>query len=147
METLTAFFSAINGFVWGPPMLVLILGTGLLLQIRLKLMPILRIPTGFRMVWRGRRPDATAEGEISPYAALMTALAATVGTGNIAGVATATSAGRCPPRPRGSSPKASRRNSHRVRSSPRHPHPHPHPLPPRSGCNPFLSSIRCAGDF
>ena len=55
MEALTAFFSAINGFVWGPPMLVLILGTGLLLQIRLKLMPILRIPTGFRMVWRGRQ--------------------------------------------------------------------------------------------
>ena len=93
MEALTAFFSAINGFVWGPPMLVLILGTGLLLQIRLKLMPILRIPTGFRMVWRGRRPDATAEGEISPYAALMTALAATVGTGNIAGVATAIALG------------------------------------------------------
>jgi AGCS family alanine or glycine:cation symporter len=93
MEALTAFFSAINGFVWGPPMLVLILGTGLLLQIRLKLMPILRIPTGFRMVWRGRKPDAGAEGEISPYAALMTALAATVGTGNIAGVATAIALG------------------------------------------------------
>ena len=58
MEALTAFFSAINGFVWGPPMLVLILGTGLFLQIRLKLMPILRIPTGFRMVWKGRKPDA-----------------------------------------------------------------------------------------
>jgi AGCS family alanine or glycine:cation symporter len=93
METLTAFFSAINGFVWGPPMLVLILGTGLLLQVRLRLMPILRIPTGFRMVWRGRRPEAGAEGEISPYAALMTALAATVGTGNIAGVATAIALG------------------------------------------------------
>ena len=93
METLTAFFTAINGFVWGPPMLVLILGTGLLLQVRLKLMPLLRIPTGFRMVWRGRTPDAGAEGEISPYAALMTALAATVGTGNIAGVATAIALG------------------------------------------------------
>jgi alanine or glycine:cation symporter, AGCS family len=93
MEALTAFFSAINGFVWGPPMLVLILGTGLLLQVRLKLMPILRIPTGLRMVWAGRRPEAGAEGEISPYAALMTALAATVGTGNIAGVATAIALG------------------------------------------------------
>jgi len=93
MEALTAFFTAINGFVWGPPMLVLILGTGLLLQVRLKLMPLLRIPTGFRMVWRGRTPDAGAEGEISPYAALMTALAATVGTGNIAGVATAIALG------------------------------------------------------
>ncbi|HRO10065.1 sodium:alanine symporter family protein [Amaricoccus sp.] len=93
METLTGFFSAINGFVWGPPMLVLILGTGFFLQLRLKLMPILRIPTGFRMVWKGRKPDADAEGEISPYAALMTALAATVGTGNIAGVATAIALG------------------------------------------------------
>jgi len=93
MEALTAFLTAINGFVWGPPMLVLILGTGLLLQVRLRLMPILRIPTGFRMVWKGRKPDADAKGEISPYAALMTALAATVGTGNIAGVATAIAIG------------------------------------------------------
>ncbi|MCB1375556.1 MAG: sodium:alanine symporter family protein, partial [Rhodobacteraceae bacterium] len=93
METLTAIVGAINGFVWGPPMLVLILGTGLFLQLRLGLMPIRRIPTGFRMVWRGRKPDADAPGEISPYAALMTALAATVGTGNIAGVATAIAIG------------------------------------------------------
>ena len=93
MEALTNFVSAINGFVWGPPMLVLILGTGLFLQLRLGLMPILRIPTGFRMVWKGRKPDADAPGEISPYAALMTALAATVGTGNIAGVATAIAIG------------------------------------------------------
>jgi AGCS family alanine or glycine:cation symporter len=93
MEALTAFFTAINGLVWGPPMLVLILGTGLFLQLRLRLMPVLRIPTGFRMVWKGRKPDAGAEGEITPYAALMTALAATVGTGNIAGVATAIAIG------------------------------------------------------
>jgi AGCS family alanine or glycine:cation symporter len=93
VESLTAFVSAVNGIVWGPPMLVLILGTGLFLQLRLKLMPVLRIPTGFRMVWKGRKPEAGAEGEISPYAALMTALAATVGTGNIAGVATAIAIG------------------------------------------------------
>ncbi len=93
MEALTQFISAINDVVWGPPMLVLILGTGLFLQLRLKLMPIFRIGTGFAMVWRGRRPDAGAAGEISPYAALMTALAATVGTGNIAGVATAIALG------------------------------------------------------
>jgi AGCS family alanine or glycine:cation symporter len=93
MEALTNVISAINGFVWGPPMLILILGTGLFLQFRLGLMPILRIPLGFAMVWKGRRPEAGAEGEISPYAALMTALAATVGTGNIAGVATAIAIG------------------------------------------------------
>ena len=93
METLTAIVTAINNFVWGPPMLVLILGTGLFLQLRLKMMPLLRIGTGFRMVWTGRKPEADAVGEISPYAALMTALAATVGTGNIAGVATAIAIG------------------------------------------------------
>lgn len=93
METLTAIVTAINDFVWGPPMLVLILGTGLFLQLRLKLMPIFRIVTGFRMVWKGRKPESGAKGEITPYAALMTALAATVGTGNIAGVATAIAIG------------------------------------------------------
>jgi hypothetical protein len=93
METLTAVVTAINNFVWGPPMLVLILGTGLYLQLRLGLMPVLRIATGFRMVWKGRKAEAGAEGEITPYAALMTALAATVGTGNIAGVATAIAIG------------------------------------------------------
>ncbi|NML17094.1 alanine/glycine:cation symporter family protein [Azohydromonas caseinilytica] len=93
MEQLTAVVTAINDFVWGPPMLVLILGTGLFLQLRLKLMPIRRIGTGFRMVWRGRRAADGAAGEISPYAALMTALAATVGIGNIAGVATAIAIG------------------------------------------------------
>jgi AGCS family alanine or glycine:cation symporter len=93
METLTHLVTAINDFVWGPPMLVLILGTGLFLQMRLKLMPILKIGTGFALVWRSRKPDADAKGEISPYAALMTALAATVGTGNIAGVATAIAIG------------------------------------------------------
>ncbi|MCB1915731.1 MAG: sodium:alanine symporter family protein [Rhodocyclaceae bacterium] len=93
METLTTIVTAINNFVWGPPMLVLILGTGLYLQFRLRLMPITHIGMGFRLVWRGRRPDADASGDISPYAALMTALAATVGTGNIAGVATAIAIG------------------------------------------------------
>ena len=66
MEQLTAFFTAINDFVWGPPMLVLILGTGLLLQLRLKLMPILRIGTGFRMVWKGRKPGRRRRGRDQP---------------------------------------------------------------------------------
>ncbi|WP_157269516.1 alanine/glycine:cation symporter family protein [Azohydromonas aeria] len=93
MEKLTAVVTAINDFVWGPPMLVLILGTGLFLQLRLKLLPLRRIGTAFRVVWRGRRPAEGAAGEISPWAALMTALAATVGIGNIAGVATAIAIG------------------------------------------------------
>ncbi len=93
MEALTQFVNEINGIVWGPPMLVAILGTGLFLQLRLKLMPIFKIGMGFKWILKSRNPDANAKGEITPYAALMTALAATVGTGNIAGVATAIAIG------------------------------------------------------
>ena len=93
MQLINDLFNWLNGIVWGVPMIVLILGTGLYLQIRLGFMPIFRIPYGFRMIWKSRTPGAKAEGEISPFAALMTALSATVGTGNIAGVATAIAVG------------------------------------------------------
>jgi AGCS family alanine or glycine:cation symporter len=93
MHYLNEFFTTLNGIVWGVPMIVLILGTGLYLQLRLGFMPIFRIGHGFRLVWKSRRPGAADEGEISPYAALMTALSATIGTGNIAGVATAIAVG------------------------------------------------------
>ncbi len=87
METITALIKGLNGLVWGPPMLVLILGTGFFLMIGLRLMPLLKLGYGFRMVWRGRVRQG--EGDITPFSALMTVLSATVGTGNIAGVATA----------------------------------------------------------
>lgn len=93
MEALNAFVNELNGIVWGVPMIILILGTGFYLQIRLGFMPIRKIAYGFRMIWKSRKPENRAEGEISPYAALMTALSATVGTGNIAGVATAIAIG------------------------------------------------------
>jgi AGCS family alanine or glycine:cation symporter len=93
MDAFTEALNALNGIVWGVPMLVMILGTGLYLQIRLKLMPIAMIGHGLKLVWQGRKPGAAGEGEITPFAALMTALAATVGTGNIAGVATAIALG------------------------------------------------------
>ncbi len=93
MGTVTAFVTMINDIVWGPPMLIAILGTGLFLQLRLKFMPVTKIIAGFIMIWRGRKAAPGAAGEITPYAALMTALAATVGTGNIAGVATAIAIG------------------------------------------------------
>jgi AGCS family alanine or glycine:cation symporter len=72
-------------------MLILILGVGFFLSLGLKLMPILKIGTGFKLLWSGRKASADDEsqGEIPPFQALMTALSATVGTGNIAGVATA----------------------------------------------------------
>lgn len=93
MEFITHAVSEINGIVWGVPMIVIILGTGLYLQSILRVMPLRRIVYGFRLLWQGRSKGADEDGEISPFAALMTALAATVGTGNIAGVATAIALG------------------------------------------------------
>lgn len=87
MELITSLIKEINGIVWGVPMLIAILGTGIFLMIGLKLKPILKISTGFQLLWQGR--IAKGEGDISPFSALMTSLAATIGTGNIAGVATA----------------------------------------------------------
>lgn len=90
MDALSSVITSINGLVWGPPMLVLILGVGLFLSIGLKLMPILKLGAGFRLMWQGRSATGSEkDGEIPPFQALMTALSATVGTGNIAGVATA----------------------------------------------------------
>lgn len=91
MEFLTSLISSINSIVWGVPMLIMILGVGLFLTIGLRLMPVLKLGKGFRLLWSGRIPDKDkdAKGEISPFNALMTSLSATIGTGNIAGVATA----------------------------------------------------------
>ncbi len=85
----TEFLQPINDFVWGPAMLVLLMGTGLYLTVALRFMSIRDIPKGFRLLWKGRKKHDHVRGELSPFNALMTALAATVGTGNIAGVATA----------------------------------------------------------
>ncbi len=87
MEAITSFINTVNGIVWGVPMLVLILGVGIFLSLGLKLMPILKLGTGFKLLWQGRQ--SSDKGEIPPFQALMTALSATVGTGNIAGVASA----------------------------------------------------------
>lgn len=93
MAALASFVEQINGIVWGVPMLILILGTGLYLMLGLRFMPLRNIGYGFRLTWQGRTMAAEDQGEISPFAALMTALAATVGTGNIAGIATAIALG------------------------------------------------------
>lgn len=87
METLTAAITWLSGIVWGVPMLVLLLGVGLYLTFGLKLRTIRNMPLAFWMLWRGR--VAEGKGDITPFNALMTALAATIGTGNIAGVAAA----------------------------------------------------------
>jgi AGCS family alanine or glycine:cation symporter len=87
MGILNELISTINGIVWGPLMLILILGTGLFLMYGLSFMPLRRIPYSFKLLWKGRK--AEGEGDIAPFNALMTSLSATIGTGNIAGVATA----------------------------------------------------------
>ena len=89
METITAFVGTIDGIVWGVPMLVMILGVGIYLNFGLKFMPIFNIGRAFKLMWGGRTKSANGKGEIPPFQALMTAMSATVGTGNIAGVATA----------------------------------------------------------
>jgi alanine or glycine:cation symporter, AGCS family len=89
MTVISEFISWLNAIVWGRPMLILILGTGIILMLALKGMPLLRLVLGFRLMWQGRAKGDANTGEISPFQALMTGLSATVGTGNIAGVATA----------------------------------------------------------
>ena len=87
MEAIMELLSQINSIVWGAPMLVIFFGVGLYLTVGLQFMPIKKIGYGFKQLSAGRQP--TGDGEITPYQALMTALSATIGTGNIAGVATA----------------------------------------------------------
>ena len=84
--------AAVNDFVWGPYMLVLLVGTGVFLTIRLKFLPWRNLGYALRSVFtRAPKDENTKEhsGDISPFQSLMTALAATIGTGNIVGVATA----------------------------------------------------------
>ena len=87
METVTAALNTLSSFIWGPVTLVLLLGVGIYLSLGLKLMPWAKIPHAFGLLKQGRK--ASGDGDIPPFQALMTALSATVGTGNIAGVATA----------------------------------------------------------
>ncbi|WP_102347778.1 alanine/glycine:cation symporter family protein [Bacillus sp. Marseille-P3661] len=82
----------ISELVWGPPMLILIVGTGIFLTLRLGFLQLSTLPYALKQAF-GKQQDQKSKGDISHYQALMTALAATVGTGNIAGVATAVVAG------------------------------------------------------
>ena len=86
METLQQAVETVNGIVWGVPMLILIGATGAFLMAGLLFMPLRKLVHGFQLLVA---PATAGEGDIPPFKALMTALSATVGTGNIAGVATA----------------------------------------------------------
>ena len=94
MQNITELLSAIDSFVWGPPLLILLVGTGLFLTLRLGALQIFRLPLALKLVFSpASRTASTKTGDVSPFAALCTALSATIGTGNIVGVATAITAG------------------------------------------------------
>ena len=80
----------IDAFVWGPPLLVLLVGTGILLTLRLKLLQVFKLPQALGLIFSAKNDGS---GDVNSFKALCTALAATVGTGNIVGVATAIKAG------------------------------------------------------
>ena len=88
-----ALLEKIDAFVWGLPLIVLLLGTGIFLTIRLKGIQFTKLFHSLYLAFIKRKEKGEAEGDISHFEALMTALSATVGTGNIAGVATAIIAG------------------------------------------------------
>jgi len=87
MENINNLLSTASSWAWGPVMLILLLGTGIYLTIRLRFLPLRNLFYAFSLLWKGRH--SKEEGDITPFGALMTAMAATVGTGNIAGVAAA----------------------------------------------------------
>ena len=89
LETFNAFVTKINGFVWGPVMLILLVGTHVYLTFRTRIIQRKTI-TAIKL---SVTPDSEASGDVSGFGALATALAATIGTGNIVGVATAIGAG------------------------------------------------------
>ena len=93
MDRIIELVDWINGLVWGPYMLVLLVGTGLLLTIMLKGLQFTQLGHSLYLALIKRKDDQAEEGDISNFQALMTALSATVGTGNIAGVATAIAIG------------------------------------------------------
>jgi AGCS family alanine or glycine:cation symporter len=87
-----ALLGTVDSFIWGAPLLGLLVGTGIYLTLRLGFLQILRLPLALRYVFSGN-DGKDFQGDVSPFAALCTALSATIGTGNIVGVATAIKAG------------------------------------------------------
>ncbi len=87
MNNLEALLNQLSSWIWGPVMLVFLLAVGVFLTLRLNFFSWRKTPSAFRLLWKPE--NVTQQGNISPFQALMTALSATIGTGNIAGVATA----------------------------------------------------------
>ena len=92
LNKIQLLLSAVDSIIWGPPVLILLVGTGIYLTIRLKLLQIFRLPLAFKYIF-SKEEDDDVKGDVSSYGALCTALSATIGTGNIVGVAPAIKAG------------------------------------------------------
>ncbi|PAB59647.1 alanine/glycine:cation symporter family protein [Anaeromicrobium sediminis] len=93
MEKLTEILNQVDSFVWGPPLLILLVATGMYLTFKLGFIQILKLPLAIKYLFSKEKSNNEAQGDISSFAALCTALAATIGTGNIVGVATAIKVG------------------------------------------------------
>lgn len=93
MEALDAIIGKIGAFAWGPPMLILLVGTGFWLTFSLRGLQFTKLGHALWLALIKRKEDSDQPGDITHFQALMTALSATVGTGNIAGVATAIAIG------------------------------------------------------
>ncbi len=90
MESMIPLLNTIDSVIWGPPLIALLVGTGIFLTIRLGLLQVFRLPKALKLVLTAKNHG---EGDVSSFKALCVALSATVGTGNIVGVATAVKVG------------------------------------------------------
>ncbi len=96
METIFHWINVVNAFIWGPPMMILLIGTGLWLTLGTRFVQVRQFVHAWRLTLKSafhKGPAESQEGDITPFQALMTAISATVGNGNIAGVATAIALG------------------------------------------------------
>ena len=94
-QSIEKILTIINNIVWGPPLLILLVGTGVYFTFKLKLLQIFKLPLAFKYLFLKdeEKSDENVKGDVSNFASLCTALSATIGTGNIVGVATAIGTG------------------------------------------------------
>ena len=94
-QSIEKILTIINNIVWGPPLLILLVGTGIYFTFKLKLLQIFKLPLAFKYLFLKdeEKSDENVKGDVSNFASLCTALSATIGTGNFVGVATAIGTG------------------------------------------------------
>ena len=93
LEIVKNILNLMNNLVWGPPLLILLVGTGIYFTVKLGFLQITKLPLAFKYLFSKDEDQVKGDGDISSFAALCTALSATIGTGNIVGVATAIATG------------------------------------------------------